>query len=537
LKNAAMDFFGIKPDVSDAEKKAAEETTKALEEKQKAMDEAISKAKEFAERQAKMAQEITKVGDAYAYSNNQQLEAIALDTRLIGKTEDQKQMISGLADIYKQADNQIKALLDTRKQWAQGTEEQKASLGIIDAQVERIKKLRDTQVKEFEEYVTIQQSKKMLEEDRIRNLEILTKAIEDQTTRTLALGSARSALIEKTKEVDFQKTLAGLTPFQAQIAQIEEDARKAALEAGRAYAGAFEDNGDGLSPARARELSDGLNAIADGYKNIANKQIDALKQSRTFSDGWRRAFNEYADNATNAATRAQRIFEKFTSGIEDAIVNFAKTGKFEFKSFVESMMEELLRSQIKQTIAGLGKSFGLGDLFGGGGAAPGDSPGNPLYVIDISGGGAGGNDPLGSFINQLPGMNNNKQPGGGGGGIFDTIIGAGKKIFGGISDTVGSIFGGGSGGGGGGFLSGLGDLFGGFFANGGNLAAGQVGIVGERGPEMIGGPASITPLSGTNVTYNINAVDAASFKAMIARDPSFIHAVAQQGARTIPAKR
>jgi len=33
------------------------------------------------------------------------------------------------------------------------------------------------------------------------------------------------------------------------------------------------------------------------------------------------------------------------------------------------------------------------------------------------------------------------------------------------------------------------------------------------------------------VTYNINAVDAASFKAMIAADPSFIHAVAQQGGR------
>jgi hypothetical protein len=78
-------------------------------------------------------------------------------------------------------------------------------------------------------------------------------------------------------------------------------------------------------------------------------------------------------------------------------------------------------------------------------------------------------------------------------------------------------------------------LFGGFFANGGTLGAGKFGIAGENGPELISGPASITPMGGTtNVTYNINAVDAMSFKAMIAADPSFIHAVAQQGGKSTP---
>ena len=36
---------------------------------------------------------------------------------------------------------------------------------------------------------------------------------------------------------------------------------------------------------------------------------------------------------------------------------------------------------------------------------------------------------------------------------------------------------------------------------------------------------------GTNVTYNINAVDAASFQALVARDPGFIFAVSEQGRR------
>jgi hypothetical protein len=101
---------------------------------------------------------------------------------------------------------------------------------------------------------------------------------------------------------------------------------------------------------------------------------------------------------------------------------------------------------------------------------------------------------------------------------------------------VGSIFSGG-GDSGGGFFSGVSDLFSGFFANGGMIPQGRFGIAGEAGPELIGGPASVTPMSGTTVTYNINAVDAASFKSMIAADPAFIHAVAQQGGRNMPMAR
>jgi hypothetical protein len=41
----------------------------------------------------------------------------------------------------------------------------------------------------------------------------------------------------------------------------------------------------------------------------------------------------------------------------------------------------------------------------------------------------------------------------------------------------------------------------------------------------------------TNITYNINAVDAMSFKQMIAADPTFIYAVTQQGAKGMAVRR
>jgi len=89
----------------------------------------------------------------------------------------------------------------------------------------------------------------------------------------------------------------------------------------------------------------------------------------------------------------------------------------------------------------------------------------------------------------------------------------------------------------------FGDLFAGFFDKGGRIPFGKIGITGERGPEFVRGPATVTSTADTAammggrtyVTYNINAVDAPSFQALIARDPEFIYNVSRAGARRTPA--
>jgi phage-related minor tail protein len=68
-------------------------------------------------------------------------------------------------------------------------------------------------------------------------------------------------------------------------------------------------------------------------------------------------------------------------------------------------------------------------------------------------------------------------------------------------------------------------------------------MVGERGPEMFmpSTAGTIVPNNAmggntnvTNVTYSIQAVDASSFRTLVARDPEFIHNVAEQGRRQLP---
>jgi len=105
-----------------------------------------------------------------------------------------------------------------------------------------------------------------------------------------------------------------------------------------------------------------------------------------------------------------------------------------------------------------------------------------------------------------------------------------------------------------GFLGGpiggfLGSLFG---DKGGYIPAGTSKIIGEKGPELVTGPARVLSRvqtasmmhdmgierpgmgNGTPITYNINAVDARSFKQLVAEDPEFIYNVTVAGARRLP---
>lgn len=115
-----------------------------------------------------------------------------------------------------------------------------------------------------------------------------------------------------------------------------------------------------------------------------------------------------------------------------------------------------------------------------------------------------------------------------------------------IRNLLGNLGGGGGGGGKGGLFGG--SIIPGFLAAGGPAAANTPYIVGEKGPELFvpRSAGTVIPNSSlsngssgqsTFVTYNVNAVDAMSFKQMLAQDPTFIHAVAEQGRRTLPGAR
>jgi lambda family phage tail tape measure protein len=77
---------------------------------------------------------------------------------------------------------------------------------------------------------------------------------------------------------------------------------------------------------------------------LTNKLAD---NARSFSTGWAQAFNQYAENGTNAARIAGDAFASITSNMNSAIDNFVETGKFKFSDFARSIVQDLIKIQIK----------------------------------------------------------------------------------------------------------------------------------------------------------------------------------------------
>jgi lambda family phage tail tape measure protein len=501
---------------------------------------------------------LSGTANEYARINKENIKNIELATKLVGLTSQEADIHRANAELVKRETEEIKKLEDQKNKLTEA--QQKAGIGgIIDAQIAKIKE----QTKE--DQVSTEQAIKNLEARK--NAHEALKAIQDFAYKSEIDG------IRKVQDVmdDMNKnTMNGLQKAYADIETSSRKSAEAAIDAENSRR-----RSAGLAAMTADETKRYYDEANKGNAQLKRATEESYNNSRRFSTGWKKAFNEYADNATDAAKQAENLFKKATQGMEDVIVKFAKTGKFEWKGFVNDMLEQLLRSQIQSTFASIlggitgsmGKSGGgaggggggggggildsIAGLFGGGGGgAPGSSANNPMYVFDISGGGGGG-----GFMGpmQQPG-----QEGGGLGGIWESVKGIGSSIwdgvsgavggivdgisgaFGGIADAVGGLFGGGGGGdSGGGFFDSIGSLFDGFFANGGQIGAGKFGVVGENGPELVSGPANVAPMGGgsTSVTYNINAVDAMSFKQMLAQDPSFIYGLSMQGAKGVPARR
>lgn len=100
-----------------------------------------------------------------------------------------------------------------------------------------------------------------------------------------------------------------------------------------------------------------------------------LKGESDWSTGAMEAVRNYQSEARNVAKQTEDLFTNAFKGMEDALVNFVKTGKLDFKSLADSIISDLIRMQIKASATKLLDAVGGGSgllsslvdgIFGGG---------------------------------------------------------------------------------------------------------------------------------------------------------------------------
>lgn len=133
-----------------------------------------------------------------------------------------------------------------------------------------------------------------------------------------------------------------------------------------------------------------LIAVQQEYqtKSLAEWEKYVLARNAKEGDwttGAQKAYANYVESASNASEQAQNLFEKGFQGMEDALVNFAMSGKLNFKDLANSIIADLVRIQIRAAMVGKDGGGGLlGSLFSAGmsllgGGTPVGGVGNAGY--------------------------------------------------------------------------------------------------------------------------------------------------------------
>ncbi|WP_349743931.1 phage tail tape measure protein [Roseateles cavernae] len=131
----------------------------------------------------------------------------------------------------------------------------------------------------------------------------------------------------------------------------------------------------GILTGEQSQRFDDLLALNRSYEEKAlGSYRDYIERRKLLEADWAQgassAFRNYVDDARKIAGQTESLFVNAFSGAEDALVNFVRTGKLDFKSLADSIIADLARILIKQQLVSAVKTVGsfLGLGFAKGGA-------------------------------------------------------------------------------------------------------------------------------------------------------------------------
>lgn len=169
-------------------------------------------------------------------------------------------------------------------------------------------------------------------------------------------------------------------------------------------------------------------AAEDSTKAILASLEKRRAAEAVWQNGARAGIKNYIDDVANVARSTEALVARAFGGMEDALVNFVKTGKLDFKSLADSIISDLIRIQIRQNVTGPlanainGSGFfdSIAKFFGGGKASGGSVDASKYYLVGENGPELFAPGKSGSVIP------NNAAFGGGGGLVVNIIEAPGK---------------------------------------------------------------------------------------------------------------
>jgi TP901 family phage tail tape measure protein/lambda family phage tail tape measure protein len=227
--------------------------------------------------------------------------------------------------------------------------------GIVDkAQGDELKQARmhQDQLKTSQEKYQSEETLR-LQKSKDRELGIIKKAHED----TLAFIDQAQADVKLIKEKDNDaRVTQTMTPEQRATHTAEKnvdkvfDKKQVTLESDLKRTRDIYGEESALVKSLAADLEMLKEKRAEARAEAGANAGAEVEYARSLESGWKNAFRDYADSATDYSKLASDAFNKSAKTMEDVIVGFATTGKFEWKALGNSILTEMIRIGAQQAV-------------------------------------------------------------------------------------------------------------------------------------------------------------------------------------------
>lgn len=192
--------------------------------------------------------------------------------------------------------------------------------------------------------------------------------------QTLAIDSYIDALARQNQALQQagQRAAAGVgqgdrqNSLNGELNGIEDRANQQRLDLAR-------DKADAARNMSADEYNQKLAAINQSESDLKETTLSNYEAMSAAQSDWRNgatsAFQNYLNSARDVAGQTKALFGNAFSSMEDAVVNFAMTGKLSFTDFTKSILADMARIATRQAASGLLSSIAstaFGAYFGGG---------------------------------------------------------------------------------------------------------------------------------------------------------------------------
>jgi len=126
---------------------------------------------------------------------------------------------------------------------------------------------------------------------------------------------------------------------------------------------------------------EGIDKEIQGEKRLHDIRLQQIAfteyQQTTFSEGWDKAYRDFIDATKQEGKKGGDEFNSVISNMNSALDNFVETGKLSFSDLTRSIINDLLKIELRASASNLLKSLGgnsgggglfgfIGSLFGGG---------------------------------------------------------------------------------------------------------------------------------------------------------------------------